>query len=180
MAPPWPQKAPKLHKTRGRHGAAKKKWRAFRPVFHQILGEIPRAEYKKKEATTATTATARQKQSQTETESGLRSLLFLSRLMSEVTGRESGGPPVEPPPPVIVSCFHLVGPFFSSFFWNPYNSLFRSKSIPKGLQTGAQMSSFWIFFRANSENGEVCFDCAGVCGLHMRPSRGAPGSTQKR
>ena len=36
-----------------------------------------------------------------------------------------------------------------------------------------------MFFRANSENGEVCFDCAGVCGLHMSPSRGAPGATRK-
>ena len=37
----------------------------------------------------------------------------------------------------------------------------------------------FLFFRANSENGEVRLDHAGVYGLHMRPCRSAPGATQK-
>ena len=37
-----------------------------------------------------------------------------------------------------------------------------------------------MFFRANYDNAEVCFDHAGVYGLHTSPSRGAPGATQKR
>jgi len=34
-------------------------------------------------------------------------------------------------------------------------------------------------FQKSFKNGKVCFDCAGVYGLHMSPSRAALRATQK-
>ncbi len=36
------------------------------------------------------------------------------------------------------------------------------------------MGSFFSFFVLEVRNGELCLDCTGVSGLHVRPSRGAP------
>ena len=39
--------------------------------------------------------------------------------------------------------------------------------------------SFGSSFQKKKENRKVRFDCTGAYGLHMSPSRGAPGATQK-
>ena len=41
------------------------------------------------------------------------------------------------------------------------------------------MKSCGAYFLEKCKNEKVCFDCAGVCGLHVSPSHGAPRATPK-
>ena len=69
-------------------------------------------------------------------------------------------------------------PFFESFF----GALFSLKIViidKKRFQNGVRMRSCGVYFLEKCKNEKVCFDCTGVCGLHVSPSHGAPRATPK-
>ena len=98
------------------------------------------------------------------------------------------GPPVEksiafsvnsPPPglPIGASCWYIVAPFcvcLPSFvrdrFWVDSGINLGSILGVVWMIVGVILGCFFYMWRSTSQNEQVCFDFAGVGGLHVRPS----------
>jgi hypothetical protein len=73
--------------------------------------------------------------------------------------------------------FGTLGSHFGVFFmlWgrtlDPFSTFHENarKRCKKGQKKGAEMDAFSLKFLVFSENGKVCFDCAGASGLGFRP-----------
>ena len=77
----------------------------------------------------------------------------------------------------IVRCLHLGG----TFFLNHCLKHFFLQKLRFSKKIVAEMDPKWTllgaFFSKRDKHRKVCFDCAGVYGLHISPHRGAPGPT---